>query len=132
LDDYENNEIKLLMGHLSMLTDLRLTEDERFLITSDRDEKIRISHWMNSYNIKSFLLGHKEFVTQVELVDGKRLLSCSGDAKLILWDLEANRPEQVISTLEFLKAESGEFVSKGIDKFDFDKENGRVVVHLYK
>jgi len=115
-----------------MITDLKLTSDEKFLITSDRDEKIRISHWMNSYNIKSYLLGHTEFVSQVELVGEKRLLSCSGDAKVILWDLEENRPKQVVNTIEFLKAENDEFVSKGIDKFDFNNETGRLVVHLYK
>lgn len=132
LDDYDKNDIKLLMGHLSMLTDLKLTDNEKFLITSDRDEKIRISHWMNSYNIKSYLLGHKEFVTKIELINDQRLLSCSGDAKLILWDLKTNMPKQVVNTLDFLKTEDDGFVSKGVDRLDFDSETKRVVAHLYK
>lgn len=78
LDDLETNEVKLLMGHLSMLTDLKLTDDEKFLITSDRDEKVRVSYWPNSYNVHSYLLLHKEFVSQVELIDDRKLLSCSG------------------------------------------------------
>lgn len=48
------------------------------MITSDRDEKIRISFYKNSYNIQSYLLGHKEFVTQFELIDDKSLVSVSG------------------------------------------------------
>ena len=48
------------MGSLSMLTDIRLDSNEKHIITSDRDEKIRISCFPNSFNINSYLLGHKE------------------------------------------------------------------------
>lgn len=37
-----------------------ITKDQKFLITADRDEKIRISHFPNAYNIETFCLGHKE------------------------------------------------------------------------
>lgn len=66
------------MGHLSMLLDLILTNDEKFLITCDRDEKIRISNYPNSYNIDSYLLTHREFVRQIELVTNDKLISSSG------------------------------------------------------
>ena len=39
-----------------------ITKDQKFLITADRDEKIRISHFPNAYNIETFCLGHKESV----------------------------------------------------------------------
>jgi tRNA (guanine-N(7)-)-methyltransferase subunit TRM82 len=58
--DLENSQVKILMGHLSVLTDMKLTSDEKYFITSDRDEKIRVSHYPNSYNIKSYLMAHKE------------------------------------------------------------------------
>nr|XP_053653804.1 tRNA (guanine-N(7)-)-methyltransferase non-catalytic subunit WDR4-like isoform X2 [Cherax quadricarinatus] len=79
---------KPILGHLSMLLDMAITEDDKYIITCDRDEKIRVSHYPNSYNIVSFCLGHKEFVTQVELLpqNNNLLLSCSGDGTLILWD----------------------------------------------
>ena len=131
MEDFEKNEVKLLMGHLSMLTDLKLANDERLLITSDRDEKIRISYWPNSYNIHSYLLSHKEFVTQIELIDDNNLISCSGDSKVILWDLGSSKPKQIINTVELLNAVEG-FVCRGIDKFDFDPKSKRLVVHLYK
>lgn len=60
LDNLDQCEVKLLMGSLSMLTDMRFYSNEKFLITSDRDEKIRVSCYPNSYNIDSYLLGHKE------------------------------------------------------------------------
>ncbi|KAJ9588336.1 hypothetical protein L9F63_018262 [Diploptera punctata] len=58
-------EGKLLLGHLSMLLDVLVTPDERFVITCDRDEKIRVSCYPNAYNIQSYCLGHKEFVTSI-------------------------------------------------------------------
>lgn len=40
----------------------RLDKDGQFLITSDRDEKVRVSHYPNAYNIGSYCLGHEEYV----------------------------------------------------------------------
>ena len=34
--------------------------DQKYVITADRDEKIRISHFPNAYNIKAYCLGHNE------------------------------------------------------------------------
>ena len=93
--ELDTSEFKLMMGHLSMITDLvcffsyvfvfsldkihlktnknifltkmpvhlyhqKLSANERFVITADRDEKIRLSCFPNSYNIEAYLLGHKE------------------------------------------------------------------------
>ncbi|XP_045600347.1 tRNA (guanine-N(7)-)-methyltransferase non-catalytic subunit WDR4 [Procambarus clarkii] len=79
---------KPLLGHLSMLLDLTITEDSKYIITCDRDEKIRVSHYPNSYNIEAFCLGHREFVTQVDLLpkNNQLILSCSGDGTLRLWN----------------------------------------------
>ena len=30
--------------------------DQKYVITADRDEKIRISHFLNAYNIKAIVL----------------------------------------------------------------------------
>ena len=39
-----------------------LSPSNRHVITCDRDEKIRVSNFPNSYNIESFCLGHTELV----------------------------------------------------------------------
>jgi tRNA (guanine-N(7)-)-methyltransferase subunit TRM82 len=81
MDAYETAEVVaslVLMRHLSMLTDIKFTSDEKCLITSDRDEKIRISFYQNANNVQSYLLGHKEFVTQIHLIDDRNLVSVSG------------------------------------------------------
>lgn len=37
-----------------------MSPDDRFIITADRDEKIRVSHLRSPYNIQSFCLGHTQ------------------------------------------------------------------------
>ena len=62
------NEGKCLLGHLSMLLDVKLSNCGKFVISTDRDEKIRVSHYPNAYNIHNFCLGHTDFVTSLELL----------------------------------------------------------------
>lgn len=38
-----------------------LSPDDRFIVTADRDEKIRVSCLPNAYNIACYCLGHREF-----------------------------------------------------------------------
>lgn len=52
----------LVLGHVSPVTNLILTHDERYIITADRDEHIRVSWYPQGYNIEMFCLGHKKYV----------------------------------------------------------------------
>ena len=81
-------EGKLLLGHLSMLLDVLVTPDEKFIITCDRDEKIRVSCYPNAYNIQSYCLGHREFVTGIFLLshDETVLVSYSGGGCVKFWN----------------------------------------------
>ncbi len=63
----KSKEGKLVLGHLSMLLDALVTECGRYLVTCDRDEKIRVSSYPNSHNIEGFCLGHTDFVTGWEI-----------------------------------------------------------------
>ncbi|KAM3967344.1 tRNA (guanine-N(7)-)-methyltransferase non-catalytic subunit wuho [Aphomia sociella] len=77
-----------LLGHLSLLLDVLQTQDGKYIITCDRDEKIRVSNYPNTYNIQTFCLGHKEFVNHIELLphNNKYLTSTSGDGTIKCWD----------------------------------------------
>lgn len=84
----DGKEGELILGHLSMLLDVIITKDDRYIITCDRDEKIRISHYPNAYNIHTFCLRHTEFVSQLLYIDKLDcLLSCSGDGTICSWNL---------------------------------------------
>lgn len=78
----------LLLGHLSMLLDILITDDGKYILTTDRDEKIRVSMFPHSYNIVSYCLGHNKFVTNIcELPHDKQvLISSGGDGTFMLWD----------------------------------------------
>ncbi|XP_037380789.1 tRNA (guanine-N(7)-)-methyltransferase non-catalytic subunit WDR4 [Talpa occidentalis] len=83
----------LELGHLSMLLDVAVSPDDRFILTADRDEKIRVSWAAAPHSIQSFCLGHAEFVSCIFVVPDwpHLLLSCSGDCTLRLWEYTSGR-----------------------------------------
>lgn len=56
----------LVLGHVSLLTACILTHDERYIITADRDEHIRVSWYPQAYEIESFCLGNEKCVAFAE------------------------------------------------------------------
>jgi WD40 repeat protein len=86
--DLKDNSSVCLLGHLSMLLDVTLSACGKYVITCDRDEKIRVSHYPNAYNIHNFCLGHTEFVTGIALCPHNPSLVCSasGDGTVRVWD----------------------------------------------
>lgn len=63
----------------------------RFIITSDRDEKIRVTNYPQSEVVESYCLGHLEFVSGIEELTAlqsseHQLVSISGDKTLRLWN----------------------------------------------
>lgn len=83
---------RVLLGHTaSMLTGVKVVQDESScrILTSDRDEKVRISSFPNAFLIQGYLLGHEAFVSSMDVsqVDGvTRCITCSGDGTVRLWD----------------------------------------------
>ncbi|XP_044297695.1 tRNA (guanine-N(7)-)-methyltransferase non-catalytic subunit WDR4 [Varanus komodoensis] len=81
------------LGHLSLLLDVALSPDDRYILTADRDEKIRVSLIREPYNIVSFCLGHREFVSRIFVIPNYPglLLSASGDCTLRLWEYRSGK-----------------------------------------
>ena len=88
-------EHKLILGHVSLLTDLTLahesvlangtTQQRTYVLTSDRDEHIRVSRGPpQSHIIENYCLGHKEFVTELCIPPWSpmHLISGSGEPSL--------------------------------------------------
>lgn len=84
-------EGELKMGHLSLLLAVTTSLDDKYMITADRDEKIRVSHLRSPHSIQSFCLGHRQFVSALQIPSGHPhwLLSGSGDGTLKLWEYES-------------------------------------------
>lgn len=98
-----NDKPELLLGHLSMLLDVLVTPCNKYVITCDRDEKIRVSSFPNAYNIAMYCLGHKEFVTNIEICDGA-LVSASGDGTIKLWNYLSGEQLHSIDTNDYVDA----------------------------
>uniref|UniRef100_A0A3Q2Y9Z3 WD repeat domain 4 n=1 Tax=Hippocampus comes TaxID=109280 RepID=A0A3Q2Y9Z3_HIPCM len=83
-------EGELKMGHLSMILAVAVSPNDKYIVTADRDEKIRVSHLCSPHSIQSFCLGHKEFVSSLLVPSGDLhwLLSGSGVCLSTFgWDL---------------------------------------------
>ena len=96
---------RLLVGHTaSMLTDIAIIDkgNSALLLTSDRDEKIRISRFPDTYVIEGFLLGHTTYVTGFVVIPSSpstHVVSCGGDRTLRIWDLAAQTEISSTSTI---------------------------------
>lgn len=58
-----------LLGHVSMLLDFCLSLNGKRILTADRDEKLRISRYPQSFVIDNFCLGHTSFISSVVMLD---------------------------------------------------------------
>jgi len=95
---------RLLLGHTaSILTGLNVApsslkqnnnkQKEHFILTSDRDEKIRITNFPQTYNIHGYLLGHTSFISTMDAISSSESSSSrplcitgSGDGTVRLWN----------------------------------------------
>ena len=88
----------MITGHsTSIITDMAVlnsaSEGKDFLITSDRDEKIRISSLPDAHIIRSYCLGHTSVVSSMDIAsigDKQYIISCGWDHKLCIWDAMNN------------------------------------------
>ena len=76
-----------------MLLDVTISPGGEYIITSDRDEKIRVSHYPNAYNIHCYCLGHTDFVTSIQIVPehDDTLVSASGDGTIRVWKYDEGK-----------------------------------------
>ncbi|CAJ1905935.1 unnamed protein product [Cylindrotheca closterium] len=84
---------KLLLGHTaSMLTGVAVQGNR--ILTADRDEKVRVSRFPQTYLIEGYLLGHTKYITSIDtlvLENSSKLhlvATCGADSTIRLWNLE--------------------------------------------
>ena len=91
-----NFDYKLLLGHVSLLTDIICItlaspshKPRNYILTADRDEHIRVSRGIpHAHMIDGYCLGHTEFITKLCVPPAypHLLISGGGDDYLMLWD----------------------------------------------
>ena len=106
---------RLLLGHTaSMLTGLRVVhnsaDDTARILTSDRDEKVRVSSFPNTFVVEGYLLGHTEYVSSLDVSkdeDCPYCVTCGGDGTVRLWDYTTCEELDVVKA-DQSPSESGE------------------------
>lgn len=84
-------DVQPILGHVSMLTDVIMVKNSaglKFIITSDRDEHIKISHYPQCFIVDKWLFGHKQFVSSLccPSWNPSWLFSAGGDDEIFAWD----------------------------------------------
>ncbi|CAG8551733.1 14200_t:CDS:10 [Gigaspora rosea] len=124
------NTSKLLLGHVSMVTDMVLTPNNKFFITADRDEHIRVSQFPKGYNIKSYCFGHTQFLSKLHILpwDSDLLLSAGGDDFIALWDYVPGRLIQTLDIKNLIQNQVIEANESNIDTTDTVPESKNIAV----
>ncbi len=60
---------------------------QKYILSSDRDEKIRVSCYPQVYSIQSYCLGHTSFVTSILIPQNKPNILISGGKLHWIWFL---------------------------------------------
>lgn len=89
--------VPLLAHYCSIITSLEFSPDGRFIVSADRDFKIRVTVFPKkpldgAHEIQSFCLGHTEFVTCLAFICTPDclqgiLVSGGGDSTVRMWDI---------------------------------------------
>ncbi|KAF8216772.1 WD40-repeat-containing domain protein [Mycena galopus ATCC 62051] len=118
---------KLILGHTSFLTAFLLSFDEKFIITADRDEHIRVSWYPQGYNVEMYCLGHEKFVSALHIPPfaPTELVSGGGDPMLKIWDWMTGKVKREIPILHavepFIKVKPARRTPRRFE--DGDEEN---------
>jgi len=111
----DSEQSKVLLGHTaSMLTGLDVVSSH--ILTCDRDEKIRVSCFPQTFVIEGYLLGHTAFITSMDATADDKCVSCGGDGTVRLWNYVECKQLAEYNTEQWLPTKvaispSGEYVA---------------------
>ncbi|USP77250.1 tRNA (guanine-N(7)-)-methyltransferase non-catalytic subunit TRM82 [Curvularia clavata] len=119
---------ELLLGHVSMLTDVAYAnvDGRSYIITADRDEHIRVSRGQpQAHIIEGFCFGHEAFVSRLCLTSSGLLVSGGGDDDLFVWDWQtcSLKERLAIRDLAF-----GHLQERNVVAMDLDRASYKVAV----
>lgn len=130
--DGPNFELTLLLGHVSMLTSLLVTESQgrKYILTADRDEHIRVSRYIpQAHIIEAFCLGHTDFISQMTIPLGKEdlLVSGGGDEELFVWSWKDGKvlsKTNLLSLAKEIAPQTTKVAVSGLTSLVYPEEGG--------
>ena len=130
----------LLLGHVSMLTDIALIEREgrSYIVTADRDEHIRVSRGIpQAHVIENYCFGHTDFVSKLCFPESAPhiMISGGGDDDLYVWGWKESKllqRENLVSHVENIigskEGEKTKIVVSGIKQIHAGGDLGSIAV----
>ncbi|KAI5184321.1 hypothetical protein NEHOM01_0066 [Nematocida homosporus] len=85
----QEEKATLLFGSISTITDLVITKD--YIVTVDKDSKIRITHKEYPHRIAHFGLVHAKPILSTAIIAGRFIVSGGYDCYLSVYDLESQQ-----------------------------------------
>ncbi|GMT20535.1 hypothetical protein PFISCL1PPCAC_11832 [Pristionchus fissidentatus] len=90
-DDTDETDFEgdFVCSAISMMLDVQFSDDGRYLLVTDRDEKLRIHRYPQTFVLHSLCMAHKDYVNTVctTAVGEKKLaFTAGGDGVVIGWD----------------------------------------------
>lgn len=102
-----------ILGHVSMLTNVMITEidGKQFLLTSDRDEHLKVSHYPQTYVVSHWLFGHDQFISTFEVLEFNKqlIISGGGDDFIYLWNWYTNQQLSSLNIWQWVESYLTEF-----------------------
>lgn len=86
--DLETRSARNLLGSIATGTAFALCGP--YILSADRDARIRISNYPHTYDIHAFAFLHEEFVSSLLPLGSSAFASADGDGKLMKWDLDGH------------------------------------------
>lgn len=88
-----NGRSEFLLGHLFTFSDVQFVTDFEkkkilFIISADRDEKIRITNYPNTFQIERYCFGHRHLLSRILVVEGGKFISIDREGEVCVWNLE--------------------------------------------
>ncbi|CAL9731367.1 tRNA (guanine-N(7)-)-methyltransferase non-catalytic subunit Trm82p [Monosporozyma unispora] len=129
-DEKIMGERKPILGHVSMLTDILFkkstSNNKDFVITTDRDEHIKVSNYPHSFVVDKWLFGHNEFISSIVSPEWKSqwLVSAGGDDSIFLWDWEVGK---LLSTFNYTDLIQSQLTDKHLAAARFQNEKKNAI-----
>lgn len=122
-------EHKLLLGHVSLLTDVVIASAEasgkqrHYILTADRDEHVRVSRHPQTHVIHGYCLGFQEFISKLCIVPWSRqhLIVGSGECSLKVFDWQRGTLVSQFRFREQLQDELKSIMPDDSDERSFSK-----------
>ena len=89
-------------GHLSIISHITFDSSGKYLMSCDKDFKIRISRFPQIYIIDAFCYGHTKAVTKCVTINDKYILSTSIDKTIRIWSIPNGKQLSVFKVKKFL------------------------------